>query len=153
RKEAKPLVAVDDDGAIKAGRLNWDRLNGFLEPFKRGVRPIYSFKTTDDFGRQVEELLRDWLNRNIPSLSRLPWPIDVKGSPFPGLSPFDIGYAPVFFGRSLDTERAVARFDAAAERGTPSLLVVGASGVGKSSFVRAGVVPRLTTPGVIERVD
>src|SRR5262249_19661382 len=35
----------------------------------------------------------------------------------------------------------------------PFLLVVGASGVGKSSLARAGLAPRLTTPGVAAGVD
>src|SRR5262249_53772728 len=42
---------------------------------------------------------------------------------------------------------------AAAARGTPFLLIVGASGAGKSSLARAGLIPRLTTPGVVETVD
>ena len=32
-------------------------------------------------------------------------------------------------------------------------MVVGASGSGKSSLARAGLIPRLTTPGVIKEVD
>jgi len=41
----------------------------------------------------------------------------------------------------------------AAERGAPFLIVVGASGSGKSSLARAGLVPRLTVPGVVPAVD
>ena len=40
-----------------------------------------------------------------------------------------------------------------AERGTPFLLLVGSSGSGKSSLARAGLGPRLTTPGVVGAVD
>ena len=39
-----------------------------------------------------------------------------------------------------------------AGRGSPYLLVVGVSRSGKSSLARAGLVPRLTTPGVIKDV-
>ena len=49
--------------------------------------------------------------------------------------------------------RAVELWREAAERGAPFLLVLGPSGAGKSSFARAGLIPRLTTPGVIETVD
>ena len=38
-------------------------------------------------------------------------------------------------------------------QGTAFLLVVGMSGAGKSSLTRAGIVPRLTTPGVVKEVD
>src|SRR5713101_3582984 len=57
------------------------------------------------------------------------------------------------FGRSRDISRAVDRLKVAAERKTPFLLLVGASGAGKSSLARAGLVPRLTTPGVVASVD
>src|SRR5262249_34929646 len=40
----------------------------------------------------------------------------------------------------------------AARRGSPCLLIVGASGAGKSSLARAGLIPRLTTPGVVKEV-
>src|ERR1019366_9079364 len=80
-------------------------------------------------------------------------PIEVKGSPFRGLAAFGAKPAPVFFGRSHDTARAVDLWREAGGRGCGYLLAVGASGSGKSSLVRAGLVPRLTTPGVIKEVD
>jgi hypothetical protein len=42
---------------------------------------------------------------------------------------------------------------AAREGGRPVLFVIGASGSGKSSLARAGLVPRLTRPGVVPGVD
>ena len=45
-------------------------------------------------------------------------------------------------------DEARRRFAAAAEGGNPFLLIVGASGSGKSSLARAGVIPRLTMPGI-----
>ena len=90
----------------------------------------------------------------------------------------DAEHASVFFGRSEDVTRAIDRLKAAVQRkvsplqdhgaesdpesaqpredqprGNAFLLVVGASGAGKSSLVRAGLVPRLTTPGVVSDVD
>jgi hypothetical protein len=59
----------------------------------------------------------------------------------------------VFFGRSHDTGRAVELWREAGSRGMPYLLMVGTSGSGKSSLARAGLLPRLTTPGVIAEVD
>src|SRR3569623_499278 len=35
----------------------------------------------------------------------------------------------------------------------PCLLVVGDSGSGKASVARAGLIPRLTTPGAVESID
>jgi serine/threonine protein kinase len=63
-------------------------------------------------------------------------------SPFPGLTSFQEADADRFFGRSHDVQRATARL-----RDTPIVAVVGPSGVGKSSFVRAGVIPSLRASG------
>src|SRR5262249_2703812 len=70
------------------------------------------------------------------------------GSPFRGLRPFDALHAPVFFGREAAIARAVARL-----RRFPFLLVIGSSGSGKSSLLRAGLIPRLVAPGTIAEVD
>ena len=59
-------------------------------------------------------------------------------SPFKGLAAFDVDDADVFFGR----ERLVAELVARMAR-APLLGVIGPSGSGKSSVVRAGLVPAL----------
>jgi len=63
-------------------------------------------------------------------------------SPYPGLTAFQEADAGRFFGRSREITQAVARI-----REQPLTAVVGPSGVGKSSFVRAGVVPALKASG------
>ena len=97
-------------------------------------------------------MLRQWLESNGLLGPRLTWPKE-KGAPFPGLAPFEAEHAAVFFGRGRAIDDARRRLVAAAERGTPFLLIVGASGAGKSSLARAGLIPRLTTPGVATSVD
>ncbi|MBX3155164.1 MAG: protein kinase [Deltaproteobacteria bacterium] len=63
-------------------------------------------------------------------------------SPYPGLSAFQESDADRFFGRSREITRTIARL-----REAPLLAVVGPSGVGKSSFVRAGLAPALRASG------
>lgn len=63
-------------------------------------------------------------------------------SPFRGLEPFREQDAAVFFARRADSERI-----AEALRGHPFVPLAGASGVGKSSLVRAGVLPLLRASG------
>ncbi|MFH2011006.1 MAG: protein kinase, partial [bacterium] len=63
-------------------------------------------------------------------------------SPFPGLAAFQETDAGRFFGRTRDIVRA-----AKSVRERPFVAVVGPSGVGKSSFVRAGLVPALKLSG------
>ncbi len=67
---------------------------------------------------------------------------------FPGLAPFDTSDAPVFFGRDAETERLASLIRSlSAQRTQRSVVVIGASGSGKSSLVRAGLVPRLLAEG------
>ena len=111
-----------------------------------------TFADTDAFEHQIELLLRQWLETRGLLGPRLVWPKE-KGSPFPGLLPFEAEHAAVFFGRDRVIDDARRRLVEAAERGTPFLLIVGGSGTGKSSVARAGLIPRLTTPGVATSVD
>ena len=67
--------------------------------------------------------------------------------PWPGLAPFDTDASDAFFGRETDLVSALAQLRA---RGV--LVVAGPSGVGKSSFVRAGVAAALRTRGSRVRV-
>ena len=63
-------------------------------------------------------------------------------SPYAGLSPFQEGDAGKFFGRNREIAAMVSRI-----RDCPLMAVVGSSGVGKSSLVRAGLVPALKRSG------
>jgi serine/threonine protein kinase len=63
-------------------------------------------------------------------------------SPYAGLNSFQESDAHRFFGRAREVSAAVARL-----RDAPLVGIVGPSGVGKSSFVRAGVVPALKASG------
>ncbi|HEU4411145.1 MAG TPA: protein kinase, partial [Polyangiaceae bacterium] len=63
-------------------------------------------------------------------------------NPFPGLSAFQEADAGRFFGRDAEIAGAVRML-----RHQPLVAVVGASGAGKSSFVRAGVIPALKRSG------
>jgi len=73
-----------------------------------------------------------------------------EGSPFPGLVPFTAEQAPVFFGR----DRALAKLFEAIERQLRAechfVLLVGASGSGKSSLLQAGLVPALLRQGGVD---
>ncbi len=60
--------------------------------------------------------------------------------PFKGLAAFDVADAPYFFGRERLVAELVARLV-----GAPALAVVGSSGSGKSSVIRAGLLPALAS--------
>ena len=66
--------------------------------------------------------------------------------PFKGLEPFETGDADIFFGRERLVEELVARLADA-----PLLAIIGPSGSGKSSLLRAGVVPALEREALVVR--
>ena len=78
-----------------------------------------------------------------PSL--ITWDIKKEGSPYPGLMHFKRKYAPVFFGREAEVREILDRLHT---HRTRFMLVSGDSGVGKSSFVDAGVLPVLQKQGL-----
>jgi DNA-binding winged helix-turn-helix (wHTH) protein/tetratricopeptide (TPR) repeat protein/energy-coupling factor transporter ATP-binding protein EcfA2 len=71
------------------------------------------------------------------------WP---DSSPFVGLDPFTENYAAVFFGRDDATARLCDAVDKQIASGRALVLVLGASGSGKTSLVQAGLIPALRRP-------
>ncbi|MGW1881576.1 nSTAND1 domain-containing NTPase [Streptomyces sp. NPDC001970] len=77
-----------------------------------------------------------------PAPPHVDWPRDRV--PYPGLDAFDEDEAAVFFGREVQAAELTRRLHASTEQPADRFLVlVGASGSGKSSLIRAGVMPRL----------
>jgi len=132
----------------------WRALEGFFErwfktaggQFVAGFQP---YESTDDFAERIEECLRQWLAKRGIS-ARETWDRTRFGSPFPGLAAFGADRESVFFGRDLAIRQATERLRWAK---TPFLLILGASGAGKSSLLRAGLMPRLARPGAIPEID
>jgi hypothetical protein len=74
------------------------------------------------------------------------WPPanDPKRPPYRGLLPLEAADAGIFFGREAPTVEALDRIRGMRDAAPPRLMaVLGASGSGKSSFLRAGLLPRL----------
>lgn len=70
-------------------------------------------------------------------------------SPYPGLAAFDVADAAFFHGRGALVQALLGRLDEHL-LGGPPLVVVGASGAGKSSVLRAGLLPKVAADGLGE---
>ena len=162
RRPSAPLVALDAGDRAEIEN-QWRRLTEFFETWFRNrsgefLAAFQEFATTDEFAVKIEDCLRQWLARRGFAAKGAVWDRTRLGSPFPGLAPFDEARQSVFFGRSLVVDQAIARLRAlegpAGETTRASfLLLIGASGSGKSSLLRAGLAPRLVQPGVFPEVD
>ncbi|WP_322763198.1 AAA family ATPase, partial [Frankia sp. Cr2] len=153
-----PRFAASSRCMAVAGMAAWAGVGVFVLRTGAGEAPLPPWPLTgtiDPDGEVVDELAgdsddpdgREALREQIVAGIRR-W--DVSGRwtrddpPYPGLRPFDTGMAQVFFGRDEDSRRLIERLRApAGPAGAGLTLVVGPSGSGKSSLVRAGVMPLL----------
>ena len=79
-----------------------------------------------------------------PRFFAWPPPGEPNRPPYRGLRPLEAEDAGIFFGRDAPVIEALDKLRGLREAAPPRLLVVlGASGSGKSSFLRAGLLPRL----------
>jgi hypothetical protein len=162
RKSGRPKVLVyHRTGACTADfsdplheekRKQWDAVQRFIAEFRNadgsfngGYNP---YASTSEFARKLDghlrTIIRDLLGLGYLGRGRLRRPSAV--SPFPGLNAFTSAEESNFFGRGVETDGLVRR---CADPESRFVAVVGASGVGKSSLVAAGLIPRLLA-GAIE---
>jgi HEAT repeat protein len=133
---------------------------------------------TQDFAHAVgvhERSVRNWLkDQNLPiDLAMIesvlfgdnqaygPWRLELRkalgrkkrgkfeprweGSPYPGLRVLEAEDAPIFFGRRREVGELIGRLS---DPGLGLVAIVGASGSGKSSAVRAGLIPQLQSDAI-----
>jgi hypothetical protein len=101
------------------------------------------FSTPDELGMLVLAALANHVKvGQVDSLPPINWPADK--SPYRGLQWFTQEYAPLFFGRDREVEELVAKMS---QPGGRAMLVIGASGSGKSSVVSAGVWKAIVKEG------
>lgn len=108
-----------------------------------------SFQADAEFAAGLEMHLRKLIERRIEALraARKPGAGKAWGMPpFRGLESYEFEHAPIFFGQDEWLAKGMLQLTGNAERGTPFLLVLGASGSGKSSLVKAGIAPKLFLP-------
>lgn len=103
-------------------------------------------------GIEEDEQLEAWVEALVRVRQKPgPRPAD-EMCPYPGLESFRTEDAGRFFGREELTGRVVSRSAQMIElRSTTALVLVGASGSGKSSLLRAGVVPAVVQHGINDR--
>jgi WD40 repeat protein len=108
------------------------------------VPAIQEVDLTVDWNGGLEKLARGLKEHGLDPRDAFDWKSDRPV--YPGLSAFDVEDAAIFFGRSEETWTAIEALRRLRIQPTGSrklLLITGASGSGKSSLMRAGVLARL----------
>ena len=162
RKTAENVARFSRAEQLEQARLQWEALSVFWTRYFEDERGQFKlafnpFAGLDQFEALLEAHLREVIRRRLPERPRRT-PADDKriewwsGSPYRGLQAFDVAHAAVFFGREREV-RDIAEALARRAAGSGFVVILGASGVGKSSLARAGVASDLMTPGVVAGVS
>jgi serine/threonine protein kinase/tetratricopeptide (TPR) repeat protein len=159
RNKSKPAVSLEPrpEPQVSATETNSER--DFLaewEDERNGTTDFNRYKILEEFEEQFRSHFRDFVADQIKQDAGAKlaerrvrrW----KSSPFRGLNVFDFEHAPIFFGRAKAVGEVLEALDQQRKAWHRLVLVVGASGSGKSSLVRAGVLPALIQPGTIEEI-
>ena len=125
---------ANPDGSLKGGYTTYDTPTAFKGHLVDDLEALIE--------RRLEAIPTSKTGDTVIEIAAPVW----QGSPYPGLRPFSIDEAAIFFGRGREVDALIARLRDPAQR---FLGVVGASGTAKSSLVRAGLIPRLQD-GAIE---
>ena len=164
RKTAEPLVSLKDTQAASQALQQKMLLDEFVQRVFHGedgtlIAAFHPFENAADFETRLEDhlrkLIQDRLQKlgvslvNREAVARPTW---TEGSPFRGLQVYEFQHHAIFFGRTRAIGECLDRLKRQAAAGRAFLLILGASGCGKSSLVRAGVLPMLIEPGVAEGV-
>jgi WD40 repeat protein len=158
RKNAPVTASLDDDEKLEALRAQKKLLEDFITRWfgtaaANDVRAAsHGFVTMQQFEDAVYAHLAALLERRVGGLAQqvaIRW----HDAPFRGLESFDLEHAAIFFGRTQARNELRELLARQVALGRPTLLLVsGASGSGKSSLVKAGVLPDLRLPGMIEGI-
>lgn len=167
RKMAEPFVSLADDKSAEERLRQKRALDGFIQKWFHDqdgslLAAFHGFGNSAEFEEAFEAHLDKLIQRRLEELgiedihavnaqepaSRSRW----EGSPFRGLESFEFEHAPILYGRTHAISGVLKTLRNQATKGQAFVLVLGRSGGGKSSLVRAGVMPLLVEPGVVEGV-
>ncbi|MBV8413821.1 MAG: protein kinase [Verrucomicrobia bacterium] len=161
RNRSNPTPPLEPKEEREAFCRQWDSVQDFFAQWEHGhdgrlPGTFENYRSLEEFEELFRDHFRDFLaaqveeeiGRNTLSIKVRRW----KSSPFRGLNAFGFEHAPIFHGRMKAIGEVLEALEEQARVQRPFVLVVGASGSGKSSLLRAGVLPLLTRPESIEGI-
>ena len=117
------------------------------------VRAYHSYDRPQVFANRLRVHLDQLLDQCVGGSGGNPvWDVEKQGPPFVGLAAYQFDHASVFFGREDEVTAARHALKQKARDGCAFLQISGASGSGKSSLARAGILPDIVENEIDDRV-
>ncbi|MBV8416312.1 MAG: protein kinase, partial [Verrucomicrobia bacterium] len=161
RNCSPPIPPLEPKVDRECFNREWDSLQEFFAHWENNsgrnfAGALSTYRDLEGFEELFRQQFRDFLARQVDREARQEiltgkarrW----TSNPFRGLHVFDFEHAPIFHGRTKAIGEVLEALEEQARAHRPFVLILGASGSGKSSLVRAGVLPLLTQPGTIEGI-
>jgi len=154
RNRSIPVAPLEPKEEREAFFKQWDSVQEFFSTWKsdRAFSEVCGeYQDLREFENLFRKHFRDFvakqLDREIVPREPAPNTRYWKLNPYRGLQIFNFEHAAVFHGRTKAIGEVLTSLKKQASAGRPFVLVLGPRGSGKSSLVRAGVLPFLAEPG------
>ena len=159
RNRSTPAAPLEPRKEREAFFRDWDSTQKFFGTWEKNsgakfLEVCHAYQGLEEFENLFQKHFRDFLKGQLDQeiVTRRP-PRKVRyweSNPFRGLAFFDVEHAPVFQGRTRAIGEVLDALKQQATAKKPFVLVLGTRGSGKSSLVRAGVLPVLMQVGIAE---
>src|SRR5258707_1338880 len=156
RNRATPAAPLEPKEKREDLCRQWDAVQEFCATWEKNGETefrecCHDYQDLEEFENLFREHFRDFLaqllDREIGLRKALRKVRYSESNPFRGLNFFDFEHAALYHGRTKAVGEVLDALKSQATAKKPFVLVLGPAGSGKSSLVRAGVLPLLTQGG------
>src|SRR5258708_9511433 len=156
RNRATPVAPLEPKEKRENDCRQWDAVQEFCAAWEKNGGAefrecCHDYQELEEFENLFREHFRDFLARQLDreivaggTLRKVSY---LESNPFRGLNLFDFEHAALYHGRTKAVGEVLDALKNQATTKKPFVLVLGPTGSGKSSLVRAGVLPLLTQGG------
>jgi hypothetical protein len=153
RNRATPAAPLEPKEIRENSCRQWDEVQEFCTAWEKNGGTEFreccdDYQDLEEFENLFREHFRDFLARQLDretgSTKALQTVRYLESNPFRGLNFFDFEHATLYHGRTKAVGEVLVALKNQATAKKRFVLVVGPTGSGKSSLVRAGVLPLLT---------
>src|SRR5258708_11908580 len=153
RNRATPVAPLEPKEKRENVCRQWDAVQEFCAAWEKNGGAefrecCHDYQDLEEFENLFREHFRDFLARQLDreivagrTLRKVSY---LESNPFRGLNFFDFEHAALYHGRTKAVGEVLDALKNQATAKKPVVLVMGPTGSGKSSLVRAGVLPLLT---------